>query len=168
MSKLAEWNHLDPGRRTYAPVLACCGSHAFATAILRARPYENVDSLLKKADEIWWSLRQSDWLEAFACHPRIGESAPHHSHRFSAWSSEEQSKARTAAESVLDSIAEKNRQYEARHGFIYIVCASGRSAEELIAILDRRLNNTTEAEIRGAAEQQRQITHLRIRKWLAS
>ena len=70
-------------------------------------PIANLDSLLAKADDIWWSLQQSDWLEAFACHPRIGESAANASHQFSAWSTEEQSKARTAAESVLDSIAQK-------------------------------------------------------------
>ncbi len=165
MSKLAEWNQL-PEADAITSVLACCGSHAFAAAILRARPYENVDLLLRKADEVWWSLHQSDWLEAFACHPRIGESTANGSHQFSAWSTEEQSRARTAAESVLDSISRKNREYEARHGFIYIVCASGKSAEELLAILDSRLQNITEVEIREAAEQQRQITHLRIRKWL--
>ncbi len=167
MSALAEWNQL-PHPDALAPVLACCGSQSFATAVIRNRPYSNLDSLLTKADDIWWSLQKSDWLEAFACHPRIGEAPSNTSHQFSTWSTQEQSRARTAAESVLDSIATKNRQYEARHGFIYIVCANGRSAEELLAILDRRLHNTTEVELREAAEQQRQITHLRIRKWLAS
>jgi len=165
MSALAEWNQL-PETDAIAPVLACCGSQAFAREVVRNRPYADQDSLLTKADAIWWGLQKSDWLEAFACHPRIGESATHGSHQFSAWSTEEQSGARTAAEPVLDSIATKNREYEARHGFIYIVCASGRSADDLLAILDRRLHNTTEAELREAAEQQRQITHLRIRKWL--
>jgi 2-oxo-4-hydroxy-4-carboxy-5-ureidoimidazoline decarboxylase len=166
MTALARWNQL-PESDALTPVLACCGSHAFAGGVVRNRPYSNLDPLLTKADEIWWSLAESDWLEAFACHPRIGESAANASHQFSAWSTEEQSRARTAAESILDSIARKNREYEARHGFIYIVCASGRSADELLAILDRRLHNTTEVELREAAEQQRQITHLRIRKWLA-
>jgi 2-oxo-4-hydroxy-4-carboxy-5-ureidoimidazoline decarboxylase len=165
VSTLADWNQL-PEAEALAPVLACCGSNAFAAALTHERPYSDVNSLLAKADDIWWSLAEADWLEAFACHPRIGESPTNASHQFSAWSMEEQSKARTAAESVLDAISRKNREYEARHGFIYIVCASGRSAEELLAILDRRLANTTEAEIREAAEQQRQITHLRIRKWL--
>ncbi len=167
MNALAEWNQLSESD-ALTPVLACCGSQAFASGVVRSRPYASLDPLLAKADDIWWSLQSSDWLEAFACHPRIGESAANASHQFSAWSSEEQSRARKASESVLDSIARKNREYEARHGFIYIVCASGRSAEELLAILDRRLHNTTEVELREAAEQQRQITHLRIRKWLAS
>lgn len=166
MSTLADWNQL-PEVDALAPVLACCGSNAFAAAVVHDRPFADVDSLLAKADDIWSSLIEGDWLEAFACHPRIGESRANASHGFSAWSTEEQSKARDAAESVLDSIARKNREYEARHGFIYIVCASGRSAEDLLAILDHRITNTTEAEIQEAAEQQRQITHLRIRKWLA-
>ncbi len=166
MSTLADWNQL-PEAEALAPVLSCCGSNAFATAVTHERPYSDMNSLLAKADDIWWSLAEGDWLEAFACHPCIGESAANASHQFSAWSTEEQSKARSAAESVLDAISRKNRKYEARHGFIFIVCASGRSAEELLAILDRRLNNTTEVELQEAAEQQRQITHLRIRKWLA-
>jgi 2-oxo-4-hydroxy-4-carboxy-5-ureidoimidazoline decarboxylase len=167
MSSLAEWNQLSESD-ALAPLFACCGSQAFASGVVRNRPYSNLDPLLAKADEIWWSLGEQDWLQAFACHPRIGESTANASHQFSVWSTEEQSRARSAAESVLDSIASKNREYEARHGFIYIVCASGRSADELLAILERRLHNTTEAELREAAEQQRQITHLRIRKWLAS
>ena len=166
MSALAAWNQL-PEADAFTPILACCGSHAFASGVARNRPYSNLDSLLIEADTVWWGLKKNDWLESFACHPRIGESAATTSHQFSAWSTEEQSRARTAAESILDSIARKNREYEARHGFIYIVCANGRSAEELLAILDHRLHNTTEVELREAAEQQRQITHLRIRKWLA-
>jgi OHCU decarboxylase len=165
MSALAAWNQL-PDAEAVPPLLACCGSEAFAKAVVQSRPYADLDELLAAADAVWWSLAESDWLQAFACHPRIGESANHPSRQFSAWSTEEQARARAAADSTLQSIAAKNREYEARHGFIYIVCASGRSAEELLAILDRRLGNPTEVEINEAAEQQRQITHLRIRKWL--
>ena len=166
MTALDDWNQL-PGPDARAPVLACCGSHEFADALVRARPFANADALLAAADNIWWSLGESDWLEAFACHPRIGESAANSSRQFSAWSVEEQSTARSGANTALDSISEKNREYEARHGFIYIVCASGKSADELLTVLDRRIGNPTEHEIREAAEQQRQITHIRIRKWLA-
>ena len=166
MTALDDWNQL-PAPDALAPLLACCGSREFADALVRARPFANADALLAAADNIWWSLREGDWLEAFACHPRIGESAANGSRQFSAWSVEEQSTARSGAYSVLDSILRKNREYEARHGFIYIVCASGKSADELLAILDRRIGNSTENEIKEAAEQQRQITHIRIRKWLA-
>ncbi len=166
MSALEEWNVLD-AHAALNSVLACCGSHAFASAVVAARPYPDLDALLVKADAIWWSLDESDWREAFDCHPRIGESHASASPQFSKWSSEEQSEAQAAASTVLEEIARKNREYEARHGFIYIVCANGRSAEELLAVLDRRLDHSTEAEIREAAEQQRQITHIRIRKLLA-
>jgi len=166
VTALGDWNQL-PVTEALRPVLACCGSRAFADAVVRARPCADVDALLAAADKIWWSLRESDWLEAFACHPRIGESTANASRQFSAWSAEEQSTARAGANTALDSISEKNREYEARHGFIYIVCASGKSADELLAILDRRIGNPTEHEIKEAAEQQRQITHIRIRKWLA-
>jgi 2-oxo-4-hydroxy-4-carboxy-5-ureidoimidazoline decarboxylase len=167
MSPLDDWNAL-PAKDAIEPILACCGSQAFASALVDARPYASLDSLLLKANMIWWALTESDWLEAFACHPRIGESRPADSHRFAAWSREEQSKAGTAAAPVLASLADKNRQYEVRHGFIYIVCASGRSADELLDILDRRIGNPSAVEIKEAAEQQRQITHLRLRKWLTS
>ncbi len=149
-------------------MLACCGSRAFASALVQGRPFADLDSLLHAADEIWWSLREQDWLEAFACHPRIGESASHASGQFAAWSTEEQSKVRAAAATDLGSIAAKNLEYEARHGFIYIVCATGRSADELLAILERRIGNPTEVEIQEAAEQQRQITRSRLRKQFTS
>jgi 2-oxo-4-hydroxy-4-carboxy-5-ureidoimidazoline decarboxylase len=127
----------------------------------------SIEELLADADKIWWSLGKSDWLKAFACHPRIGESRSHPDEQFSKWSAEEQSTARGADDLVRGSIAEKNSRYEDRHGFIYIVCASGKSGEELLTILDRRIENSTEAEIKEAAEQQRQITHIRLRKWLS-
>jgi 2-oxo-4-hydroxy-4-carboxy-5-ureidoimidazoline decarboxylase len=167
MSQLANWNALSAGEAIKL-ILACCGSQDFAKAVVDARPYAELNGLLHKADAIWWSLNERDWLEAFACHPRIGESPAHISPQFSAWSKEEQSSSAKAATPVVASIAEKNRQYEERHGFIYIVCASGRSAEELLAILERRIDNSTSVEIKEAAEQQRQITHLRLRKLFPS
>lgn len=165
MTALDDWNRL-PAPDALAPVLAWCGSRAFADAVVRQRPFADMDALLATADSIWWSLREGDWLEAFACHPRIGESAASSPRPFSAWSAEEQSTAHSGANSVLDSISERNREYEARHGFIYIVCATGKSAGELLAILDSRIGNPTEHEIKEAAEQQRQITRIRIGKWL--
>jgi len=165
-TKLEEFNGL-PEADALQAVLACCGSPKFAAELVALRPFGSFDELLSSADEIWWSLEESDWLEAFACHPRIGEKAAESSGQHGVWSKEEQSGTRSAEAGVLESILEKNRAYEARHGFIYIVCASGKPADELLSILDRRLTNSTEVEIREAAEQQRLITHIRLRKWLA-
>jgi len=166
VTTLEDWNRL-PEEAAVSPILACCGSCRFAARLVKRRPLEDIDSLLSAANEIWWSLDKFDWLEAFACHPRIGQSPARGPHQSSKWSADEQSKARSSDAAVLQVLAAKNLEYERRHGFIYIVCASGRSAEDLLAILDRRLHNSTEAEIREAAENQRQITHLRIRKWLS-
>jgi 2-oxo-4-hydroxy-4-carboxy-5-ureidoimidazoline decarboxylase len=164
MSKLEEWNDL-PEEAAIAPILACCGSQAFARAVVRSRPFSNVSLLSSAAERIWWSLGESDWMEALACHPRIGELPTKSAEQFSAWSNEEQSRARAADSAVLQAIAEKNREYEKRNGFLYIVCASGKSGAELLEILDRRLANSIEVEMREAAEQQRQITNIRLRKW---
>jgi OHCU decarboxylase len=112
-------------------------------------------------------MEESDWMEAFDCHPRIGErKAARASGQSVAWSRQEQSSAASAAQRILDELAAGNADYEQRFGFTYIVCATGKSAEEMLAILNRRLANDREAELREAAEQQRQITQIRLGKWL--
>ena len=106
-------------------------------------------------------------MKAFARHPRIGgQKAAHASAQSSAWSSQEQSSAHEVAEQVLAELTAGNALYEQRFGFTYIVCATGKSAEEMLAILERRLLSSREAELREAAEQQRQITQIRLGKWL--
>jgi OHCU decarboxylase len=165
MSILDAWNKL-PEQEALRPILACCGSRAFAAAVVGARPFADSDALSTATDRIWWSLAESDWLEAFACHPKIGESSAPASSQFSAWSHQEQAQVRSAEAATLETMAQKNHAYQQRHGFIYIVCASGKTGDELLAILDRRLANPTSVELKEAAEQQRQITQLRLRKWL--
>jgi OHCU decarboxylase len=167
MSALEDWNQL-PETEALACILACCGSKQFASKLVNSRPFRDVASLLTSADEVWQALHERDWLEAFACHPRIGESPTHGAELHRQWSKEEQIGTQSANGSVLELIQAKNQEYEARHGFIYLVCASGKTAEELLAILDRRLDNPTAVELQEAAEQQRQITHIRLRKWLTS
>jgi 2-oxo-4-hydroxy-4-carboxy-5-ureidoimidazoline decarboxylase len=122
--------------------------------------------LLRVADEIWWTLDAADWLEAFAHHPRIGEreSAAPQSERASSWSSGEQAVVATATASARNELAAINVAYEARFGFIYIVCAAGRSAAELLAMAHARLRNNPELELRVAAGEQSKITSLRLRK----
>jgi 2-oxo-4-hydroxy-4-carboxy-5-ureidoimidazoline decarboxylase len=121
-----------------------------------------------KSDEIWLALEPADWDEAFSRHLRIGEKmAPDSATAKSAgWSSEEQSGVVLSGEDIQEKLRHTNGEYERRFGRIYIVCATGKSAEQMLAILERRLNNDQAEELREAAEQQRQITQLRLRKWL--
>lgn len=149
-------------------ILPCCGSQRWARALTRLRPFREAAELLERSDEVWAHLEQPDWDEAFANHPRIGERkapAPATA-KSAAWSSQEQSGVDRAGADVQERLRRANEEYERRFGRIYIVCATSKSAEEMLAILERRLGNDQAAELREAAEQQRQITQLRLRKWL--
>jgi 2-oxo-4-hydroxy-4-carboxy-5-ureidoimidazoline decarboxylase len=126
-------------------------------------------ALLAVSDEIWRGLGEADWLEAFKSHPRIGESraeevSPAQS---SAWSAQEQQKAATADEAVKMALKWGNREYEQKFGRIFIVCATGKSASEILEILRRRLHNDEATELQLVAEEQRQIMHIRLKKWIA-
>ena len=160
-------NELSP-QQAEAEFLKCCGSTAWAKAISDARPFSSSDELSSKADEIWWNLDEEDWLEAFRAHPKIGEkkAAATQSAEAEAWSALEQSESARAAAETKAALAEGNREYEQRFGFIFIICATGRSAEEILAALNGRLNNDPETELRVAAEEQRKITQLRLQKLL--
>jgi OHCU decarboxylase len=151
-----------------AEFLKCCGSTAWAKRMSEARPFSNSDELSSKADEIWWNLDEEDWLEAFRAHPKIGEkkAAAAQSAEAEAWSALEQSESERAAAETKAALAEGNGEYEQRFGFIFIVCATGKSAEEILAALNGRLNNDPETELRIAAEEQRKITSLRLGKLL--
>jgi OHCU decarboxylase len=163
---LSSWNKADSQAGLDA-MLACCGARRWAAAMVALRPIGTVHELSAAADRIWSTMEEADWMEAFACHPRIGErKAVHASMKSIAWSRQEQSSAETAAERVLAELAAGNALYEERFGFTYIVCATGKSAEEMLAILSRRLNSDRSSELREAAEQQRQITQIRLGKWL--
>jgi 2-oxo-4-hydroxy-4-carboxy-5-ureidoimidazoline decarboxylase len=163
---LAAWNETDEGTALDA-MIACCGARRWAEAMVALRPIENVAELSDAADRVWDTMEEFDWMEAFACHPRIGErEAIHASARSAAWSSHEQSFAASAQESLLTELGDGNCRYEERFGFTYIVCATGKSAEEMLAILNQRLASDRVTEMREAAEQQRQITQIRLGKWL--
>jgi 2-oxo-4-hydroxy-4-carboxy-5-ureidoimidazoline decarboxylase len=145
---------------------ACCGAARWVDAMVGRRPFHTLDALLAEAEDAWWSLEPDDWLEAFAHHPRIGEragAAPQDA-RGAAWSAGEQAGAAGAAAGVQDALAAANREYEARFGHIYIVCATGKSAEEMLAIARARLANDPETELRVAAGEQAKITRLRLEK----
>ena len=165
-SVLARWNAL-PALDAAWEILPCCGSQRWAHALARSRPFSDEAALLAQSDELWWQLDPADWDEAFSSHPRIGEKkAPDSATKRSAqWSGQEQGEVTQSREDIQERLRRANEQYEQRFGRIYIVCATGKSADEMLAILYRRLENDEASELREAAEQQRQITQLRLRKW---
>ena len=163
---LPSWNGAE-AQTALDAMLSCCGARQWAAAMVALRPIGSVPELSAAADRIWSTMKEADWMEAFACHPRIGQrKAAHASEKSVAWSRQEQSSADDAAERVLAELAAGNLRYEQRFGFTYIVCATGKSAEEMLAILNRRLTSDRTAELIEAAEQQRQITQIRLGKWL--
>jgi len=149
-------------------ILPCGGSRRWARALADLRPFADAASLLEQSDGIWNRVDLLDWDEAFATHPRIGDKkAPASATtKSAAWSSQEQSGVAGAADDIQERLRQRNEEYERRFGRTYIVCATGKSAEEMLAILEQRLQNDDAAERREAAEQQRQISRLRLRKWL--
>jgi 2-oxo-4-hydroxy-4-carboxy-5-ureidoimidazoline decarboxylase len=163
---LADWNRAVADDALRA-MIACCGAKRWASAMVEQRPFAGIVELSEAADRTWGEMQEADWLEAFACHPRIGErKVTHVSAQSAAWSRQEQSSAASATERILSELAEGNALYEERFGFTYIVCATGKSAEEMLGLLQRRLASDRDAELREAAEQQRQILQIRLGKWL--
>ena len=132
------------------------------------RPFNGREELLTKGDQVWSSLSEDDWLEAFRAHPKIGEqkAAAAQSEQARNWSSQEQSGIEGAASATKTALAEGNQEYEERFGFIFIVCATRKSSAEMLAILNERLQNDPGTELRVAAEEQRKITQLRLEKLL--
>jgi len=160
---LSELNAL-PRYRAEGELLKCCGSAAWARTMAGRRPFVSFDRLLKAASEVWWRLDRADWLEAFRAHPQIGEQkATHH-----VWAAREQSGMDRAGVAVTTAMEEGNREYLAKFGYIFIVCATGKSADEMLSILRSRLVNPAEEEIRVAAAEQNKITCLRLEKLLTA
>ncbi len=149
-----------------AGLLACCGASRWAEEMARARPFGDLEQLLASADQVGQRLGREDWLEAFAAHPQIGEGKAARATGATAarWSGEEQAGTRAAGEEVRARLAAGNRAYEERFGHIFIVRASGRSAEEMLALLEARLTNDPDTELRVAVAEQAEITRLRLEK----
>ncbi len=163
---LDRWNQIDADAAA-REILPCCGSHAWAEGLAARRPFSSPQQLFEASDAIWTALDEEAWREAFDSHPRIGQQHARAATAESlAWSSQEQRGAMSQDDAIKLALAEGNRQYEDRFGRIFIVCASGRSAAEILALLEQRMQNSAAAEILEAAEQQRQITQIRLRRWL--
>ncbi len=144
-----------------ADLLHCCRCNKWARE-LAAHSFPNPKEVYATADSVWWSLSPEDWKEAFGAHPRIGDKPN------SSASRTEQSNARHASEATLAELRTLNFEYEARFGYIFIISASGKSAHSILEQLRRRMNNDPADELKIAAEEQRQITHLRLARFLSS
>lgn len=164
---LAGWNAASASEAKQG-LLACCGCPGWAEALTSLRPFDSCDSLLSAAQTRWFAGSEQEWLAAFACHPRIGEqpSGLSAGMQFALWSTGEQSLAQCTVADLAERMRMSNDLYELRFGFLYIVCAQGRTAGELLECLEARLENDRAAELAEAARQQAAITELRMRKWL--
>lgn len=153
-----------------AEFLKCCGAERWARGMAGARPFKDSAAMWDEANALFGLLGDEDWLEAFRAHPKIGEkkAATSQSGTAQKWSAQEQSQTQLAAANVMDALAEANREYKRRFAFIFIVCATGKTAEEMLGMLKQRLDNLPAAELRIAAEEQKKITQLRLQKLLES
>ena len=138
----------------------CCGSSTWINAVIARKPFASRADLLAASDAAWSLTNENDWHEAFAHHPRIGDTGA------KGWAEGEQSRVRNAAATVQDDLMQANRDYEARFGHIYIVCATGKTAGEMLADARARMDNDPGTELRIAAAEQHKITQLRLRKLL--
>jgi 2-oxo-4-hydroxy-4-carboxy-5-ureidoimidazoline decarboxylase len=164
---LSRWNLLPPAEAA-GEILPCCGSRRWAREMSSARPLSDLAAMLLASDANWRGLSAADWDEAFQNHPRIGgsDSAEKSGAQFAKWSAEEQARAAETVGPLQQALADGNREYERKFGRIFIICASGKSTAEILVQLRRRLDNEDAAELLEAAEQQRQITQIRLTKWL--
>ena len=149
-------------------LLKCCGARRWAEAVEQGRPYLSLRHLIAQANDEWRALDRDDWLEAFRSHPKIGEkkAANTVTAQSQQWSAQEQRGVANATAGAVDKLARLNHAYEEKFGFIFIVCATGKSSDEILASLEQRLNNAPEVELPIAAAEQAKITELRLRKLL--
>lgn len=162
---IQEYNNLILEDKVQA-LFKCCGSTKWAKALANNGTFESVSHLLQVSDSIWNTCDEDDYLEAFSHHPKIGD-VKSLEKKFAAtkeWAAGEQAAVSTATHAVIKNLAKENEVYEKKFGFIFIVCATGKSAEEMLNLLTLRLPNTAESELKIAAAEQNKITHIRINK----
>ena len=153
----AQVNGLSPDDAA-AVLRRCCGAERWVEHMIAGRPYPDDRALLEAADRAWWDLEREDWLQAFRAHPRIGERSA------DSWSRREQTGVDAAGADVRRRLAAGNEAYERRFGHVYLVCATGREAPELLLDLETRLTNDPARELRIAATEQAKIIRLRLEK----
>jgi 2-oxo-4-hydroxy-4-carboxy-5-ureidoimidazoline decarboxylase len=165
---LHDLNQLPEEQRAEA-LLKCCGSSRWVEKMQHFFPADDLVELLNDAEEQWYECTEADWLEAFTHHPKIGdvESLTKKFASTAQWASGEQGAVASADVGTIEALAKGNDAYEQKFGFIFIVCATGKSAAEMLQLLEQRLPNTREQELKIAMEEQLKITQLRLQKLLA-
>lgn len=158
MTGLERFNELSLAQAC-AELQRCCAVERWAKRVAHGRPYDTIEELQQAVDEAWRELDERDWCEAIEHHPRIGE-------RARGWSREEQSGVATASDETRDRLAVGQRAYEEKFGYIFLMCATGKSGDEMATELERRMGNSVETELAVAAEELRKITILRLEKLL--
>ncbi|MGI9280496.1 MAG: 2-oxo-4-hydroxy-4-carboxy-5-ureidoimidazoline decarboxylase [Endozoicomonas sp.] len=164
---LSELNALSEEQATEV-FRQCCASGHWVECMVAARPFANIESLLIASDAVWSHCQKSDYLEAFDAHPKIGDinSLKEKYANTQTLAGLEQSRVNEANEQTLQALAEGNKQYENRFGYIFIVCATGKTAGEMLALLEQRLGNEPADEVSIAASEQHKITRIRLCKML--
>ncbi|HEV8286743.1 MAG TPA: 2-oxo-4-hydroxy-4-carboxy-5-ureidoimidazoline decarboxylase [Chitinophagaceae bacterium] len=160
---IAEFDHLNSEKKKEI-LRQCCGSSAWIEKMLTIPPAEDLIDLFEDAEEKWYECNEEDWKEAFSHHPKIGDINSLKEKFSSGFAEGEQSSIKQASELTLQSLAEGNKAYEEKFGYIFIVCATSKSAEEMLGILTARLHNDPKEEIKIAMEEQNKITRLRLEK----
>ena len=161
-----EWLNSLQHDEAVKALLQCCGSKRWAENVARARPHASLETLIANANDTWWALDRDDWLEAFRSHPKIGEkkAVARVSDQSRQWSGQEQAGVGSASRETADAIAALNWAYEQKFGFIFIICATGKTSDEMLKSLKKRLENDAETELPIAAGEQSKITELRLKK----
>ena len=163
---LEDLNHCDI-KQAHIELLKCCGSSLWTEKMLAVRPYKSVSHLLELAGQIWSDLVEVDYLEAFAAHPKIGASKPpDNAKNTESWTSKEQAGMTSADEQTKLKLKTENQKYAEKFGYIFIVCATGKSASEMLELLRTRMESPPETELKIATGEQMKITNLRLNKML--
>ena len=162
---IVELNNLS-NENTVEELFKCCGSSEWAQKLADNRPFKNKQQLLEVSDATWAGCSKHDGLEAFTHHPKIGDlkSLEKKFASTKEWAGKEQAGVDSATHKTLTELAEGNKVYENKFGFIFIVCATGKTANEMLAMLNARLQNNPETEIKIAMNEQNKITHIRLEK----
>ena len=167
--ELAELNNLlEPERKEL--LQKCCGAQNWVERMNAFFPVQSKEELFAEADRTWFACTEADWREAFEHHPKIGDlsSLKDKFANTGKWAANEQAGVNQTSEEILRALAEGNKKYEEKFGYIFIVCATGKTAEEMLALLQERLPNSPEAEIKIAMAEQNKITRIRLEKLLAA